>query len=135
MTKITKNLVFRTRFKVGKPARLSGPPKKGDRTNIGSSAEANAATCQDAIIICHDEFPLQSSCVCIKYSWYIHSKKIYIHVLCVCVCSILKCYRSNTFNMCKLNLHGSWQVFPFQYVDVSENSGTPKWMVYNGKPY
>ena len=21
------------------------------------------------------------------------------------------------------------------YMDVSENSGTPKWMVYNGKPY
>ena len=21
------------------------------------------------------------------------------------------------------------------YVDVSKNSGTPKWMVYNGKPY
>ena len=22
-----------------------------------------------------------------------------------------------------------------QYMDVSENSGTPKWKVYNGKPY
>ena len=21
------------------------------------------------------------------------------------------------------------------YMDVSKNSGTPKWMVYNGKPY
>ena len=21
------------------------------------------------------------------------------------------------------------------HMDVSENSGTPKWMVYNGKPY
>ena len=22
-----------------------------------------------------------------------------------------------------------------KYMDVSKNSGTPKWMVYNGKPY
>jgi len=22
-----------------------------------------------------------------------------------------------------------------KYMDVSENRGTPKWMVYNGKPY
>jgi len=26
-------------------------------------------------------------------------------------------------------------IFRGGYVDVSENSGTPKWMVYNGKPY
>ena len=23
----------------------------------------------------------------------------------------------------------------YTYMDVSENRGTPKWMVYNGKPY
>ena len=33
-----------------------------------------------------------------------------------------------------------WSVAKFHsatqgYVDVSENNGTPKWMVYNGKPY
>jgi len=29
----------------------------------------------------------------------------------------------------------SWVFFHMVYMDVSENSGTPKWMVYNGKPY
>ena len=29
----------------------------------------------------------------------------------------------------------SSSAFPFQHLDVSKNIGTPKWMVYNGKPY
>ena len=30
---------------------------------------------------------------------------------------------------------GAFVSFPYVYMGVSENSGTPKWMVYNGKPY
>ncbi len=32
-------------------------------------------------------------------------------------------------------LSGTWLGGGFKHMDVSKNSGTPKWMVYNGKPY
>ena len=28
-----------------------------------------------------------------------------------------------------------YEIYTSYYMDVSENSGTPKWMVSNGKPY
>ena len=43
-----KKSVVQNPFRSSQTRKTSGPPKKGDRTNIGSSAEANAATCQDA---------------------------------------------------------------------------------------
>ena len=33
-------------------------------------------------------------------------------------------------------LHASWSIFSLRHsLGVSKNSGTPKWMVYNGKPF
>ncbi len=37
-----------------------------------------------------------------------------------------------------VKLHTKWiqmGVYDIQYMGVSKNNGTPKWMVYNGKPY
>ena len=32
----------------------------------------------------------------------------------------------------KQSIHGAFGIY---YMGVSKNNGTPKWMVYNGKPY
>ena len=58
--------------------------------------------------------------VCVKWCVVLHQKRASVSILSIFV---------------YISMYTGFTLRYVLYMGVSKNSGTPKWMVYNGKPY